>query len=127
MRLSDAEVDEWAATYIAFQQLPQKEQQASDKFWATERFMCPAEPEQAEDCWRVILEVLSRKPPPRVIGMLAAGALEDLIDDWGAMFIDRMELEARRSPAFRHLLGGVWESGPPEVWERVKSARGAVW
>ena len=124
MALTDYQLDEWATTFIQYQQLPEKERHSSEKFWATERFMCPADPEQAEDCWRVILEVLSRKPPPGVLGMLAAGALEDLIEDWGPMFIDRIELEARRSPAFRHLLGGVWESGPPEVWERVKTARG---
>lgn len=127
MALTDAQAEAWATAFIQYQQLPQNERQSSEQFWATERFMCPADPEHAEDCWRVILEVLWRKPPQCVIGMLAAGALEDLIEDWGAVFIDRIELEARRNPAFRHLLGGIWESGPPEVWARVKNARGEVW
>jgi hypothetical protein len=56
-----------------------------------------------------------------VLGVLAAGPLEDLIHDKGDDFIERIELLARRDPAFRLLLRGVWESGSPAVWERVAS------
>jgi hypothetical protein len=69
-----------------------------------------------EDCWVAILEILSRGPPDKGIGILAAGPLENLIEASGPEFIDRIEREARHSGAFRHLLRGVRESSTPEVW-----------
>ncbi|MDR2637430.1 MAG: hypothetical protein LBB55_03750 [Zoogloeaceae bacterium] len=125
-------IKDWATAYIAFQQ-------DSDKnldhplyldhplFWAAERFMIPEDPDIAEDCWAAILEILSRNPPESVIGILAAGPLEDLIDCAGPQFIDRIELQARRDPAFQHLLGGVWESSTPEIWARIEAVRGDAW
>jgi hypothetical protein len=59
-----------------------------------------------------------------VLGVLAAGALEDLIQFHGPNFIGHIEAESRRNPAFRRLLGGVWRSSTPEVWARVQRARG---
>jgi hypothetical protein len=77
-------------------------------WWAIERFMLVVGTDVSpEDCWKAILEVLARDPPKNVIGVLAAGALEDLIASHGAEFIERIESESRRNPAFRHLLGGV--------------------
>ncbi|MBV6836809.1 hypothetical protein KWH01_05840 [Xanthomonas campestris pv. merremiae] len=81
----------------------------------------------SEESWATILAILAKNPPDSVIGVLAAGPLEDLIQDSGLHYIDRIELEARRNPAFRQLLGGVWRSGTPEVWARVEAARGATW
>ena len=82
----------------------------------------------SEDAWRVILAVLSRKPSDEVLGRLAAGPLEELIQTDGAAFIERMEECARKEPAFRHLLGGVWRSGTTDIWARVEKARaGIVW
>jgi hypothetical protein len=82
-----------------------------------------------EDRWNAILKILSLNPPQSVIGVFAAGPLEDLIADHGAEFIDRVELEARRSPAFRYLLGGVWpRGGSEEIFSRLEKARGkTVW
>jgi hypothetical protein len=81
----------------------------------------------AEELWQGILEVLSRNPSETVLGMLAAGPLEDLIHYHGPAYVEAIELEARRNPSFRHLLGGVWESSTPEVWHRIESARGDSW
>lgn len=81
----------------------------------------------AGDCWLAILEVLSRDPPEEVIGVLAAGALEDLIRSHGPAFIERIEAESRRNKAFRRLLGGVWQSTAPEIWARIQKARGEAW
>jgi hypothetical protein len=83
--------------------------------------------EQAEQAWLAILEVLSRSPSQEVIGILAAGPLEDLVEDWGIEFVDRIEHEARRNSAFRYLLGGVWQSSTLEVWSRIEKARGNAW
>lgn len=81
----------------------------------------------AEECWDAILAILAQSPTASVIGVLAAGPLEDLIRQAGKQYIDRIELAARRDPTFRHLLGGVWKSGTPSVWARIASVRGATW
>ncbi|MDW3685060.1 hypothetical protein RA280_25570 [Cupriavidus sp. CV2] len=75
-----------------------------------------------EGLWRLVLEVLARTDSPRVLGALAAGELEDLIEYHGPAFIDRIEHEAARDPRFRRLLCGVWRSATPEVWARVLAA-----
>jgi hypothetical protein len=127
MSMTREEIENWATAYIEVEQLPSGEKHDSPLWWAVERFQIPERPQEAEDAWNAILEVLRRQPPVEVIGMLAAGPLEDLIDDWGPEFIDRIETEARTNPAFRHLLGGVWESSTPEVWLRIEAARGETW
>jgi len=118
MPLTSAEICHWAAAYIEAAQSPDLCRDAHHPlWWAIERFMVgtlssAAEP---EDCWRAILEVLSKQPPESVLGLLAAGPLEDLIHLHGTRFVDRIELLARQKPAFRELLRGVWQSGDPAV------------
>ena len=124
MTVSHSEIVQWASAYIQAQQEPSPLQEDHPLWWAVEKFMLLGNIEDAEECWVGILEVLSQKPPKEVTGMLAAGPLQDLIEYFGLQFIDRIELEAQRSDAFRDLLGGVWESGPPEVWTRVQGVRG---
>jgi len=77
-----------------------------------------------EDVWRVVVEVLTHHPSEKVTDVLAAGPLEDLIEDHGEQFIDRIEREAQLSPAFRQLLCGVWPSGSKAIWARVEEVRG---
>jgi hypothetical protein len=121
------EIADWATAYIEAQMIP-KIPADHPLWWAIERFMLPVGTDVTpEDCWMAILEVLSREPPQQVIGILAAGALEDLIQYHGPEFIERIETESRRNAAFRHLLGGVWKSSTPEVWSRVEEARGDPW
>jgi hypothetical protein len=120
-------VKEWATAYIALQQDSDHSVDGHPLFWAAECFMLPGDSVSAEDCWAAILEILSRKPSESIIGMLAAGPLEDLIDSCGPEFIERIELQARRDPAFRHLLGGVWAGSTPAIWARVEAARGGAW
>lgn len=125
--LTPSELEAWASAYIAAVDMPGTVAPDSPQWWAVERFMNLYEAEQAEDAWRGILEILRRGPSERVVGVLAAGPLEDLIQDWGLRFIDRIELEARQSPGFRHLLGGVWRSSTQEVWARIEKARVSSW
>ena len=80
--------------------------------------------EQPELAWELILEIHALDQSSKVMGMLAAGPLEDVIEYHGPNFIDRIELFARHSPQFRLLLGGVWECSTPEIWARVEVARG---
>jgi hypothetical protein len=54
---------------------------------------------------------------------LAAGPLEDLLDEHGFEFIDRVETLVQANPKFRLLLGGVWRSGIDQaVWDRIQAA-----
>ena len=120
-------IKDWASAYIALQQDSGRSLDGHPLFWAAERFMLPSDEASAEDCWAAILEILSCNPPDSVIGVLAAGPLEDLIEYAGPDFIERIELNARRDPKFRHLLGGVWASSTPSIWARVEAARGGAW
>jgi hypothetical protein len=75
-----------------------------------------------------VLEVLKRDPPREVIGVLAAGPLEDLLAANGPAVIDRVEVEARRDPKFRHLLGGVWRNAmTDDIWARVQRLASEKW
>ena len=125
--MSDDDIEAWVSAYIAFQEADDSSSN-HPQWWAAVRFMqAIGDPQRMEECWIAILGILSREPPQPVIGVLAAGPLEDLVHHAGPQFIDRIELEARRNPAFRHLLGGVWESPNQAIWQRVESARGASW
>ena len=125
--MTHEEIEYWAHVYIQAQIDPKRLQAGYPLWWAIERFMPMVSKIDAEDCWLCILEILKLSPSEEVLAVLAAGPLEDLIDDHGPVFIDRIETESRRNPAFRHLLGGVWKSSTPEIWARVEKAQGALW
>lgn len=76
-----------------------------------------------ELAWLSILAVLEHLGPDvedQRFAVLAAGPLEDLLDQYGEAFIGRVEAEARRNPAFALLLGGVWRSSIAQnVWDRM--------
>jgi len=123
------EIDAWAAAYIEAQSVPHLKGD-HPLWWAVEQFMFITldTTVSPQDCRVAILEILSRNPPKEVIEVLAAGPLEDLIAHHGSDFIERIEIEARRNPAFRQLLGGVWQNRtPPEIWARVQKVQGKVW
>jgi hypothetical protein len=86
--------------------------------------------EKPEACWAAILAILHRigsESPNRLLAVLAAGPLEDLLAYHGEAFIDRVEAEARRDPRFGLLLGGVWQNKmSEEVWTRVTECRNAA-
>ena len=95
-------------------------------WWSKQKFF-DLEIDDPESIWAAILLIIEKTSEHRVIAGVAAGPLEDLIENHGAAWIDRIELEARRNPKFRHLLGGVWESSTPEIWSRVENARVQSW
>ncbi len=120
MPMNDADLEAWALAYIEGVQDPTRFKDDHPLWWAIERLHDSST--DPEDIWLVILRVLAKSPPEEVLGVVAAGPLEDLIHYKGDDFIDRIELLARRDPAFRLLLRGVWESGSPAVWDRVERA-----
>ena len=83
--------------------------------------------EAPEEYFAAILEVLRRNPGDKVLAVLAAGPLEDLINHHGPQYIERIEAESNINPQFRRLLGGVWEGSTPEIWACVERVRGEPW
>ena len=74
-----------------------------------------------EVCLDVIVRILEKIEPTTDIELfpvLAAGPLEDLLNEHGETVVNKVEVLAGRSPDFRKLLNGVWDS---EVNETVKS------
>jgi len=124
--MSPEELQNWVNTYIQAEESDETIHENHPLFWAIERFI-DAPYEAPEECWAAILEVLNKEPSQKVIGVLAAGPLEDLIEAHGPEYIERIEREAKNNPKFRYLLGGVWESSTSEVWDRIEEARGAAW
>ena len=126
MQDSHEDLNEWSTAYIEAMDSSENVHEHHPLFWAVDKFF-DLEIERPDVCWEAILDILSKKPSDRVLGVLAAGPLEDLINNHGSVYIEKIETEARRNPAFRHLLGGVWESGTPDVWGRVEKIRGKPW
>ena len=87
--------------------------------------------EQPDLALAAILKVLERidtTGPNEVLGVLAAGPLEDLLNYNGDHVVDQLDLQARRDPSFRLLLNGVWDSSiAPEVLFKLAKYRGNRW
>ncbi len=126
MPLTSPELDEWADAYIQAHLTPDHPKEGltykHPLWWAVDRFFMISSPAEAEDAWQVILTIVSRTDAEQVLGVLAAGPLEDLIGGWGSQLIERIESEASRNPQFRDVLRGVWEGGDP-IGKRVTAAK----
>ena len=78
-----------------------------------------------ELAWPIIEEILHIDSSDRMLAIVAAGPVEDLLAHHGAAFIERIEKLAGREPIFRKMLGGVWRSKISEdVWKRLKAVAG---
>ena len=84
-----------------------------------------------EVCLDVIVRVLEKIEPTtdsELFSILAAGPLEDLLNEHGEAVVDRIEVLARRSPKFRKLLNSVWDSAVDEsVKSRLSKYRNHQW
>ncbi|MDO8292319.1 MAG: hypothetical protein Q7T29_05590 [Gallionella sp.] len=87
--------------------------------------------EQPTLCLSAIVEVLGRidgSSPNRLLSVLAAGPLEDLLNYNGDAVVDEIDILARKSPEFRLLLNGVWDSDiKPSILARLAKYRGNPW
>jgi hypothetical protein len=78
-----------------------------------------------EDAWRFFISVVQEDADRGSLPMLAAGAFEDFMSLHGEAFIERVETMSRRDPAFRWMLGGVWQGGMSgELWQRFQKIPG---
>ena len=81
-----------------------------------------------DELWAFVLQTYRKDLSQAVIGILAAGELEDILASKGEEFIGRVELLATNDKKFKYLLGGVWQNSmSSEVWSRLCVARGEAW
>jgi hypothetical protein len=126
--LIEAELDTIVTSWIAAERAERGSPEYETNWWAVSEVMDWTLEGDGERLWQFILEVYKRDLPDKVIAVLAAGPLEDLLAKQGVDFIDRIEELARRDPKFNHLLGGVWRNTmTDEVWHRVQLIRKHVW
>lgn len=77
-----------------------------------------------EICHRIV----TGEPDYELMGLLAAGPLEDLVAGYGDLVIAAVELLAKQDPEFRKCLAGVWRKGiSDEVYARVQKAADPSW
>jgi hypothetical protein len=75
----------------------------------------------------LVKEVLRIETHPRMLSVLAAGLLEDLICTEREDVIAAVEAQAHASESFRWLLGGVWYSRvAPAIAQRIDAAKGGI-
>ena len=117
-------IGEWADAYIRVYDQDASLDESHPDYLAAYEFLVELVGPVAEECWEGILAVVERQPSEKVLGMLSAGPMEDLIHYSGDEFIERVEERSRRGAIFRQMLHGVWESGSRDVWARVEAARG---
>jgi len=91
-----------------------------DLFWSVDRLRDVIE-HAPDDAYEVIRELVRLAPSPYVLGIIAAGPLEDLLSDWGERLIDRLEADARDDPKLMAACARVWKLYmPDEVWSRLR-------
>lgn len=121
--MEDILIEELAEAWIALEGAEEGSKEHDELFWAFDR-VCDLTHGSPEQAWQFILVVLARASDNRIMEVLAAGPLEDLIVYHGDAVIARVEEEAKRNRIFARLLGGVWKNRMSDsVWARVQ----AVW
>jgi hypothetical protein len=117
-------VDAWVAGSEAENGTPEHER----NWWAVSQVIDWALEGDSDRLWLFILTTYRRNISDRVVSLLAAGPLEDLLAKHGPKFIERVEELARQDQKFNSLLGGVWQNTmTDEVWKRVQAARKEIW
>jgi|ERR1700761_4526539 hypothetical protein len=124
-----ASLNELVQAWLAYHQ-DDGDGQDNPNFWTTIS-VYELSHDHPEWAWKFILATLDgliHAPNNKAFAILAAGALEDLLAYHGPTYIDEVETEARRSPDFRRLLGGVWQNSmSDEIWQRVLKAAPDRW
>jgi hypothetical protein len=65
-------------------------------------------PEFAEIAWPIVLKLVALAPDPEALSDVAAGPLEDLVQNHARQFSDRLLERARSDSRFRDALRSVW-------------------
>lgn len=78
-----------------------------------------------EKGWDLVLKLIDAAPDDFILTTIAAGSLEDLLNDSPEFLADQVVIEARRDPKFRRCLTGVWGI-PDPLRSRVEKYLSAV-
>ncbi len=126
--MDELELNRVVDAWVAAQEAEDGTLDHEGNWWAVSQVMDWALDGEADLLWAFILTAYKRNISDRVVSVLAAGPLEDLLAKHGPRFIERVEQLARQDETFNSLLGGVWQNTmSDEVWERVQAARSEVW
>jgi len=84
--------------------------------------------EKFDELWEFIKYTYKQDINDKVISVLAAGPLEDLLANCGENYIKEIETLSRQEPKFRHLLGGVWQNSMSDtLWQKICKIRVTAW
>jgi hypothetical protein len=118
--MTQDELASLADAWISYQHAPEGSPQRENYSWATDLY--GLEYHEPETLWRLILEIHRRDKSVAVQQVLSAGPIENLLVIHGESFIERVEGEARKDPAFAKVLGGVWKNRMSDViWTRLQT------
>ena len=118
-------VDAWIAFWQAGKNSPERE---ANKWADSLLFELLTVDDKPELVWQFILEACKRDLSDKLISLLGAGPVEDLLARYGPDYIERIETLARQNPKFNHVLGGVWKNAiKEEIWLRVLASRKGIW
>ncbi len=97
------------------------ERNEDEHCWAADQVLDLSD-ESPDDCWQIILLILSLDGSTHVLDNLASGPLEGLLKKHGETVIGRLEQEARVNPKLRALLAQLWQNDIPDsIWKRVRA------
>lgn len=122
------ELNKIADAWIAGSEAERETPEYKRNWWALEQVMNWSLDKEPEKLWQFVLTAYKRNFSDRVLSVLAAGPLEDLLARHGADYIEQVERLAETDEKFNLLLGGVWRNSiTDEVWNRVQAVRKEVW
>lgn len=116
------ELNEWVNAYIEVHESGNSSDENHDCYWAIEKF-ADMEMDHPDLNWAAMLEIISLTTSDIVIGHLAAGPLEELVELHGMEYIDRIEKAAQTNLTFRLLLRELIETTDKNIWSRILRAR----
>lgn len=111
-----------ADAWVRYWREPEESEAREALSWATDREWDLVR-EDPDTAWFLVLEILRRDRSNEIAEVLSAGPLEDLLAKHGPYVIERVERQAKTSPEFASLLGGVWKNAMnDDIWRRVQAA-----
>lgn len=82
-------------------------------------------PDGPERAWPIVLQLVARAPDDEALAFVGSGAVEDLVNEQGVQFADRIVEQATRDPRFRRALRHVWprDDVPSALKELIVASR----